>query len=385
MRPSRRIATVNTGKTTDSATYIADEEARPAPLRTAPQHRHRGITGEITPPCCSLGILYAGDACESGRFAVERNFIPPDNWILGAADSEASFLLDSIEHLRCALGIAFLTKVGGRTSHGEISELSRKPVLQLVATSGVPDRLSHPPVHPRARCRAASRCDAGRQVVQDRIPACLNGCRNCAFTSFNRNGGKFPREPRLIANLSPDLIAPSVSEARKLICTSEPFLTFPRAIHSCNDDDDDDGGGGGGGRDDDEGDEGNGARGKKLHGYLLVCFCGLSSKSVITLMIPSCPFPHASLPPFPLIAPFSWAAPDSAPPFLSGRLGCLTSAGVTSKEETSPTLGFPTHFASITQFFSGGKKTADALLTLFLLLTLEILIFSKLDIRKRDT
>lgn len=30
-----------------------------------------------------LGPGYArGDACESGRFAVERNFIPPDNWIL---------------------------------------------------------------------------------------------------------------------------------------------------------------------------------------------------------------------------------------------------------------------------------------------------------------
>lgn len=36
-------------------------------------------------------------------------------------------------------------------------------------------------------------------------------------------------------------------------------------------------------------------------------------------------------------------------------------------QETSPN-GFPTHFASITQFFSGGKKTADALSTLFLML-----------------
>ncbi|KYN05549.1 hypothetical protein ALC62_03540 [Cyphomyrmex costatus] len=39
--------------------------------------------------------------------------------------------------------------------------------------------------------------------------------------------------------------------------------------------------------------------------------------------------PSRSLPPFPLIAPFSWAAPDGAPPFLSGRLGCFTSARVT--------------------------------------------------------
>jgi len=30
---------------------------------------------------------------------------------------------------------------------------------------------------------------------------------------------------------------------------------------------------------------------------------------------------------------------------------------------------FPTHFASITQFFGGGKKTADALPTLFLMLS----------------
>ncbi|KYN15865.1 hypothetical protein ALC57_11946 [Trachymyrmex cornetzi] len=39
--------------------------------------------------------------------------------------------------------------------------------------------------------------------------------------------------------------------------------------------------------------------------------------------------PSRSLPPFLLIAPFSWAAPDGAPPFLSGRLGCFASARVT--------------------------------------------------------
>lgn len=42
--------------------------------------------------------------------------------------------------------------------------------------------------------------------------------------------------------------------------------------------------------DDDDDDEGDEAR-KKLSG-ILFCFCGLSSRSVITLMIPSCPFPH---------------------------------------------------------------------------------------------
>lgn len=78
MRPSRRIATVNTGRN-HSTTHVADE-AHPAPSRRAPApHRHRHYS-EITPPC-ALGDT-RGDACESGRLAVERNFIPPDNWIL---------------------------------------------------------------------------------------------------------------------------------------------------------------------------------------------------------------------------------------------------------------------------------------------------------------
>lgn len=51
------------------------------------------------------------------------------------------------------------------------------------------------------------------------------------------------------------------------------------------------------------------ARGKKLHGYLLVCFCGLSTRSVITLMIPSCPFPR-----FPPAFPFDRS-------FFVGRAG----------------------------------------------------------------
>lgn len=50
-----------------------------------------------------------------------------------------------------ALSIAFLTKVGGRTSPGEISELSRKSALQLVAASGVPDRPCLPSRPPASR------------------------------------------------------------------------------------------------------------------------------------------------------------------------------------------------------------------------------------------
>lgn len=80
MRPSRRIATVNTAK--------PPTQQHTTPMRPAPLHHGTGITAKLLPRTRRPG--YASDACESGRFALERNFIPLDNWILGAADSKAS-------------------------------------------------------------------------------------------------------------------------------------------------------------------------------------------------------------------------------------------------------------------------------------------------------
>jgi len=80
MQPSRRIATVNTAK--------PPTQQHTTPMRPAPPHRGTGITEKLLPRTRRPGC--ASDACESGRFALERNFIPLDNWILGAADSKAS-------------------------------------------------------------------------------------------------------------------------------------------------------------------------------------------------------------------------------------------------------------------------------------------------------
>lgn len=68
----------------------------------------------------------------------------------------------------------------------------------------------------------------------------------------------------------------------------------PEAIHSCNDDS---GGCGGGG--DDEGDEGNGARARQETptGIFSSVSAVSPSRSVITLMIPSCPLPPRCSPP----------------------------------------------------------------------------------------
>lgn len=54
--------------------------------------------------------------------------------------------------------------------------------------------------------------------------------------------------------------------------------------------------------------------------YLLLCFCGLSSRSVITLMIPSCLLPHSLSPALSLWSFLFRGSPDGAQPFLSGRL-----------------------------------------------------------------
>lgn len=68
-----------------------------------------------------------------------------------------------------ALGIAFLTKVGGGTSHGEILELSRKPVLQLVATSGAPDRPTLPSLGPVSLRRGATQVDVTGDLAEGNI------------------------------------------------------------------------------------------------------------------------------------------------------------------------------------------------------------------------